>query len=98
MALSRILDENEEDAARAYIEVADFNLLPGSVIERARYREAHNHGMSFIESPGEDLNGTAAATLGALLTKIMRKHQLSGRSASGSPPCRHPSRLASHAK
>jgi chromosome partitioning protein len=76
MALSRILDESEEEAARAYIEVADFNLLPGSVIERARYREAHNRGLSFIESPGEDLNGAAAATLGALLTKIMRKHRL----------------------
>ncbi len=76
IALSRILDDTEEEAARAYIEVANFNMLPGSVIERARYREAHNRGLAFIESPGEDLHGPGAVTLGALLTKVMRKHRL----------------------
>jgi chromosome partitioning protein len=76
VALSRILDAEEEGAARAYIEVADFNLLPGSVIERARYREAHNRGLAFIECPEEDLSGPAGVALSALLSKIVRKHRL----------------------
>ncbi|MFA5899261.1 MAG: ParA family protein [Hyphomicrobium sp.] len=76
IALSRMLDPDEEQAARAYVEVADFNLLPGAVVERARYREAHNRGRAFIECPGEDLNGTAGIALGALLTKIVHKHRL----------------------
>lgn len=75
-ALSRMLDPDEEQAARAYVEVADFNLLPGAVVERARYREAHNRGLAFIESPGEDLSGPAGQILGALLTKILQKHRL----------------------
>ncbi len=75
VALSRMLDPDEEEAARAYIEVADFNLLPGAVVERARYREAHNRGLAFIESPGEDLAASAGVALSALLTKVMRKHR-----------------------
>jgi chromosome partitioning protein len=76
IALSRILDAEEEDAARAYLEVTDFALLPGAISERATYRQAHNRGMAFIESPGEDLNAPAGALLGALLTKIVRKHRM----------------------
>ena len=75
VALSRMLHPDEEDAARAYIEVADFNVLPGASVERARYREAHNHGLAFIESPGEDLSGSAGVALSALLTKVIRKHR-----------------------
>lgn len=75
VALSRMLHPDEEDAARAYIEVADFNVLPGASVERARYREAHNRGLAFIESPGEDLSGSAGVALSALLTKVIRKHR-----------------------
>jgi chromosome partitioning protein len=75
VALSRLLDPAEEEAARAYIEVADFNLLPGAVVERALYRESHNRGLAFIESPGEDLTASAGVTLSALLTKVIRKHR-----------------------
>lgn len=76
VALSRLLDPDEELAARAYVEVADFNLLPGAIVERARYREAQNTGLAFIESPGEDLSGPAGIALGALLAKIVHKHRL----------------------
>jgi chromosome partitioning protein len=76
MALSRMLDPDEEQAARAYVEVSDFNLLPGAIVERSRYRDAHNRGLAFIECSGEDLSGPASVTLGALLTKIMLKHRL----------------------
>ena len=40
VALSRMLDPDEEEAARAYIEVADFSVLPGAVVEPAGIREA----------------------------------------------------------
>jgi len=71
--LSRLLDAEEEEAARAYIEVADFKVLSGSVTERARYRPAHNRGLAFIESSGEDLNAAPAVALGSLLTLIVQK-------------------------
>jgi len=86
IALSRLLDPAEEEAARAYVEVADFNLLPGAVVERARYREAHNRGLSLIECPGEDLGGPAAIALGALLTKILQKHRLLHQDGAGLAP------------
>ena len=70
-----MLDPDEEDAARAYIEVTD-SPSARRRLERARYREAHNRGLAFIECPGEDLNAPAGAPLGALLTKIVRKHRL----------------------
>jgi chromosome partitioning protein len=73
MVLSRMLDADEEEAARAYIEVADFKVLPGSVTERARYRDAHNRGLAFIESSGEDLNAAAAVAVGSILTLIVQK-------------------------
>ena len=73
MVLSRMLDADEEEAARAYIEVADFKVLPGSVTERARYRDAYNRGLAFIESSGEDLNAAAAVALGSILTMIVQK-------------------------
>jgi chromosome partitioning protein len=86
IALSRMLDADEEEAARAYIEVTDFNLLPGATVERARYRQAHNHGLAFIEGPGEDLSGPAGIALSALLTKIVRKHRaLKPRPANSEP-------------
>jgi len=74
--LSRVLDDAEEAAARAYLEVGDFNLLPGAVGEWSRYREAHNRGLAFIECPGEDLSAPAGALLGALLTRIIEKHKM----------------------
>ena len=73
IALSRLLEPAEEEAARAYVEVADFNVLPGAVVERARYREAHNQGLSFIETLDEDLSASAGVALSALLTKVVRK-------------------------
>jgi chromosome partitioning protein len=75
VALSRVSTPSEEEAARAYLEVSNFTVLPGAVREDARYRDAHNRGLAFIESPGEDLDGPGAALLGALLGKIVRKHR-----------------------
>jgi len=75
IALSRMLNEGEEDAARAYAEVAGFTALPGAVIERSKYREAHNQGLAFVETPDEELAAPASALLNALLTRIVRKHR-----------------------
>ncbi|HET6321420.1 MAG TPA: ParA family protein [Hyphomicrobium sp.] len=75
-ALSRLLDPGEEEAARAYLEVSDFNLLPGAICEQARYREAHNRGLAFIECPGENLSAPGGVLLGALLARIVEKHKM----------------------
>jgi chromosome partitioning protein len=50
MALSRILSDAEEARARAYIEAAGYDVLPGYVPERTAYREAHNRGHAVTET------------------------------------------------
>ncbi|MDH4982873.1 ParA family protein [Hyphomicrobium sp. D-2] len=76
IALSRLSEPDEETAARAYVDVAGFSVLPGAIMDHARYREAHNRGLAFIEIPGEDLTASAGHLLGALLTRVLDKHRL----------------------
>jgi chromosome partitioning protein len=52
IALSRILSEAEEQRARAYIEAAGYEVLPGCIPERTTYREAHNRGKAVTEAKG----------------------------------------------
>jgi len=44
MALCRV-----EELARRYVEKAGYMILPGSILERRAYREAHNRGLSISE-------------------------------------------------
>jgi chromosome partitioning protein len=50
VALSRILAPGEEEAARAYIAKAGYEVLAGAISERAAYREAHNRGQAVTEA------------------------------------------------
>ena len=50
IALCRILSEAEEERARAYIEDAGYDVLPGCIPERTAYREAHNRGQALTEA------------------------------------------------
>jgi chromosome partitioning protein len=50
LALSRTLTTTEEDAARAYIAKAGYEVLAGAIPERAAYREAHNRGEAVTEA------------------------------------------------
>lgn len=73
IALSRMHDVEEEAAARAYVEVADFEVLPGATTERPRYRDAHNRGLAFIENSDEDMQGPAFLMLCAILSRVEGK-------------------------
>jgi chromosome partitioning protein len=57
LALSRTLSTAEEDAARAYIAKAGYEVLAGAIRERATYREAHNRGQAVTETKGRAHDG-----------------------------------------
>jgi chromosome partitioning protein len=57
IALSRTLTAAEEDAARAYIAKANYEVLAGAIPERAAYREAHNRGQAVTEAKGRAHDG-----------------------------------------
>ena len=69
-ALCRVLDEEEEAAARAYLEEAGYEVLEGSVPESLTYRVAHNRGRSLTETNEQAFNERADALIEALLTKV----------------------------
>jgi chromosome partitioning protein len=90
VALSRILDPAEDQAARAYIQVAGFNVLPGVVVELARYRSAHNRGLAFSETPA-DLHASAGPLLNAVLNRVVQKLGTLRRDRAGQPAVPVPS-------
>ncbi len=69
-ALCRVLGEDEEEAARAYLQAAGYEVLDGSIPESPVYRTAHNRGRSLIETGEQFFNDRADALLEALLTKV----------------------------
>ena len=70
-ALCRVLNgEEEEAAARAYLEEAGYEALEGSIPESLVYRLAHNRGRSLIETNEQAFNERADALIEALLTKV----------------------------
>lgn len=68
MALCRVASKGEEELARRYIEKAGYTVLPGSILERTAYREAHNHGFSISEL--KDLDANSSALMHSLLGLI----------------------------
>jgi len=73
MALCRIATVGEENAARSYVEKAQYTVLPGCIPERAAYREAHDHGRAVTETRLKALNERADALMGRLLSVIAEK-------------------------
>jgi chromosome partitioning protein len=69
-ALCRVLTDDEEAAARAYLEQAGYEVLPGSIPESAAYRVAQNHGQSLTEVGEKALNNRADALMEGLLVKV----------------------------
>src|SRR5271157_5092830 len=69
-ALCRVLDDEEETAARAYLEEAGYEVLEGSIPESLTYRVAHNRGRSLTETDEQSFNERADALIEALLTKV----------------------------
>jgi chromosome partitioning protein len=78
IALCRILSEGEEERARAYIEAAGYDVLPGCVPERTAYREAQNRGRAFTEST-RTLDERALLLMGGLYDRIALELQGKGR-------------------
>lgn len=50
MALCRASGRREEDVARAYMQAAGYEVLPGSIPEKLGYKEAHNRGHAVSET------------------------------------------------
>ena len=69
IALTRVASRREEDLARKYVEKAGYTVLPGSMLERPAYREAHNRGLSLAEVP--DLDQRSQDLLRGLLAMIV---------------------------
>ena len=69
-ALCRVLSDEEETAARAYLEEAGYEVLEGSIPESLTYRVAHNRGRSLTETDEQAFNDRADALIEALLTKV----------------------------
>lgn len=69
IALTRVASRREEDLARKYVEKAGYTVLPGSLLERPAYREAHNRGLSLAEVP--DLDQRSQDLLRGLLAMIV---------------------------
>ena len=69
-ALCRVLDDEEEAAARAYLEEAGYEVLAGFIPESRAYRTAHNRGRSLTETEKQEFNDRADALIEALLTKV----------------------------
>jgi chromosome partitioning protein len=68
MALCRVASKSEDELARRYIEKAGYTVLPGSILERTAYREAHNRGLSISEL--KDLDENSRALMHGLLGLI----------------------------
>jgi chromosome partitioning protein len=69
-ALCRVLDEDEEASARAYVKAAGYEVLEGSIPESDAYHVAHNRGRSIIETDEQAFNERANALIEALLEKV----------------------------
>jgi chromosome partitioning protein len=69
-ALCRVLDDDDEAAARAYLEEAGYEVLAGFIPENRAYRNAHNRGRSLTETNEQEFNDRADALIEALLTKV----------------------------
>lgn len=70
IALMRTTTKREEDGARAYVEAAGYEALPGSLPERAAYRHAMNEGRTVRETNEAELNERADTLMQALLDRI----------------------------
>ena len=69
-ALCLVLGEDEEAAARAYVNVAGYEVLEGSIPESITYHVAHNRGRSIIETDEQAFNDRANDLIKALLEKV----------------------------
>ena len=70
LAMCRVLEEDEEAAARVYLGEAGYEVLVGSIPERSAYRAAQNSGRALTETTEKSLTKRADTLIEALLVKI----------------------------
>jgi chromosome partitioning protein len=70
VALSRTLTRAEEEAARAYIDKAGYEVLAGAIPERAAYREAHDRGQAVTEAKRRAVDDQVDRLIEALCDKV----------------------------
>lgn len=78
-ALTRVLSEDEESAARAYLVEAGYAALAGSMPERIGYRRALNRGDAPTETNEAELNERVDALMESLIEKVMGELRASQR-------------------
>lgn len=69
-ALTRIQTDAEAAAARAYLEEADYRVLPGFLPERPAYRIEQNVGRAFTECRYAELRKKACALVQAVIDAL----------------------------
>jgi chromosome partitioning protein len=69
-ALNHIGTEPEAEAARAYIEEAGYEVLPGYLPERPAYRQAQNEGLAITETRYASLKKHADTLIQALIDRV----------------------------
>ena len=69
-ALNRVGTDNEADVARAYIEKAGFQTLPGYLPERPAYRLAQNEGYAVTETRFISLRKHADMLIQSLIDRV----------------------------
>ena len=69
LALVRVGTEAEEEAARAYMSEARFDVLPGALLERPAYRQAQNDGQAVTEVRFKGLSERADALVQAIIDR-----------------------------
>jgi chromosome partitioning protein len=84
MALSRTLSATEEEAARAYIAKAGYEVLAGAIPERAAYRDAHNRGEAVTEAKRRARDESVEHLIEALFEKVHALMLAKPRQAKGS--------------
>jgi chromosome partitioning protein len=75
VALCRILSDTEEERARAYIEKAGYDVLPGYIPERTAYREAHNRGQALTEAKHQALTARVDELMEGLYVRVASELQ-----------------------
>ena len=69
-AICRVLEEDEEKAARLYLIEAGYEVLPGSIPEAGAFRIAQNRGQALTEAREKSISSRADDLIERLLIKV----------------------------
>ena len=80
IALCRTTGEREEEIARAYVDAAGYEVLPGSIPEKFGYKEAHNRGQAVSETK-RTLKEHVDTLMAAIFKKVSAQLQAKAKGA-----------------